>query len=287
MPNLLFQPTYERHLTVAAVYECPKKYEWLTKIRSGQRPAPSPSRALAIGIGMDAGVWELWANGWSVGPALEEAVRVLQTELVTPPSWDVPDTLRIVEHGVRQYAEQWNGIRQWEVLALHPYLDTAAWMAKVGVSGMAYLPMPDALFRIDGTITVVDLKTGRYAYDPNDWLTDPQMIINAAMVQRAWQEPVSYMVDYCQKPSESKSATASRTWTFPATMAMVLDDAKADLAWGWVRDGLDLIHHYETLRRTNDGVTAPHFPRALNACRGKYGLCEFYWEGCIGASDAR
>ncbi len=277
MPGLTFAPDHERHLTLTALGHCFEHYRLLQEQAQGRLPASVPGKSLLIGIGMDVGVGCLWAQTqagavrWNVDVAVGVAREALAAEY---PGLDVREAWAEIEPGIRQYAEQWgDGIRGWEILSVHPYLDRANWprLTLKLPGGRPYLTMPDVEARVGGVVTIVDHKTSAFGYKAEDWAFEPQMLANTLAASRHYGEPCQWLIDFMQRPSRYKK-NGLPTWTFPPVQAFPFTKERADAAEEWLNLGAHRLDWYDQYMCAHDG-------RDPAACRTWYGRCEF-WERC-------
>lgn len=282
MPSLTFYPQHQRHLTLAAAGHCLEHYRLLREQAEGRLAPSVPGASLLIGIGMDAGVGALWAQGaqWEPEPAMAVAERMLRAEY--PELATVAQVWPEVELGIRQYADQWaGGVRAWEVLSVHPYLDARRHPDLVLQlpDGNTYLTMPDMECRIGGVLTIVDQKTGAYPYKAEDWLWEPQLLVNCLALAVRFGEPVQYLIDYMQRPKKAWAgkgkpwvAADGAGWTFPLVHPVLFTAARRRLAESWLRLQSAKILLKHDLERLAEDLRDPA------QCHGRYGMCEFY--GC-------
>ena len=296
MPSLTFYPQHQRHLTLAAAGTCLEKYRLLREQAEGRLAPSVPGPSLLIGIGMDAGVGQLWAGSWNVQDAVEAAR--LQFALEYPGLATVAQVWPEVELGIRQYADQWDdGVRGWEVLAVHPYLDErrhcdlVLWLP----NGATYLTMPDMEARVGGVLTIIDQKTGAWPYKAEDWLWEPQLLVNCLALSQAHPgEPVQYLIDYMQRPKKQwkragkglvqllgrlEPAGTDATWTFPPVHPIPFTAERRAIAKGWLQGQplkIAMAQHMQI-----EGLDL----RDPAQCHGRYGLCEMHGR-CFGEEDA-
>lgn len=295
MPSLTFYPQHQRHLTLAAAGHCLEHYRLLREQAEGRLAASVPGASLLIGIGMDAGVGCLWASQWDVGAAVEAARTGLALEY--PGLATVAQIWPEVELGIRQYADQWgDGVRGWEVLAVHPYLDRGNHGRLVlrMLGDRTYLTMPDMEARVGGILTIVDQKTGAWPYKAQDWLWEPQLLCNCLALSRVHPgEPVQFLIDYMQRPKKQwkrkpvrigtvdgvdaslplgplAAAGTDATWTFPLVHPIPFTLARRAVAESW----LDLGARRREWFRGLQGNTMQDL-RDPAQCHTWYGWCEF------------
>ena len=280
MPGMTFAPDKERHLTLAALGHCLQHYGYLREQAAGLRAPGVPGKSLLIGIGLDAGVGALWQQfqrhgHWEADFGVQVAREQLEAE---HPGLALPDVRLEIEAGIRGYAEQWaDGVRGWEVIDVHPYLDPAehARLTLRLPDGRQYLCMPDMEVRAGGVLTVVDQKTSAFGYRAEDWAWEPQLLMNSYALAQRTGEPVQYLVDFMQRPSRYKKGAGVPTWTFPPTEPFPMTLARMQQADGWLR----LAGH--RLGLLEQMPADPAVLRDPAACRTWYGRCEF-WETCWG-----
>lgn len=271
MPPLTFLPQYDRHALFAAAGRCLQEYEWMRQEGAGQFPPADPGKSLLVGLGMDLGISMLWQQtaagmAWNVQAAVEAVVAGMPAEARGASAvWEVVSAEVVA--GVQQYAVHWQGVRQWKVLAVHPYLHMPTPMnLLLHPSDVPYLTMPDYVAEDGGVTVVVDVKTGAYPYEHTHYLWEPQMLVNCLpWVQRG---PVAYQIDYCQRPRKSGQ------WIFPATPPMFFTPAKEQLARAWLSQMAERKSVHLAMQARGDDLRNP------DACRRWYGRCG-YWEKCF------
>jgi len=281
MPPLTFAPLHERLMTLQAIGTCPREYHYIGQVKVGLLAPLPPSKPLAIGIGVDAGLGALWDQSirgleWNPGLAADIARERLYHEVEASGIPLEPDILEIVTAGLHTYHGQWAGVPRWTPLATQPAESPGPWRTacewRLGPAH-TLLIMPDLIARgADGTLLVVDHKTGAYAYDPAEWVTSIQLMTYAYVLAENLQEPVRYIVDYLQKPGRPTRA-GPKPWECPLTQAFSLTEGRAALVKEWLAQ-----READLARAAETGA----FPRNVGACRRRYGWCDYYPQ-CVGA----
>lgn len=271
VPGLTFLPEYERHLTLAALGQCPRKYAYLLECRRGARPEPRPGDALALGIIVHLGLGHLYADlgqhlSWD-SAALVRANEYMEGEAAAACRRDdIAGCLAQAKSAVAQYADHWGPMRAgWEVLAVNPAeaLELPAWTLLHGW----FLAYPDLVIHTAGKVIVLDHKTGKYAFKPGDWEHDPQLLTQALAARQLLPgAAVYYGIDYMQKPG-----ARTTVWSFPATPVWEFTPEKEAEAEEWLLLGEKRLDFYRDWWPGDQAQCAA----------GKYGMCE--WAGqCFG-----
>ena len=118
MPNLQHNATFERHMTLASMAQCPRAWWHNDRIRRGVEPDRVAGESLMVGIGVHAGLAHLWGQRragtqWLASLAMD-AIKG------TMPGMD-KKIVTEAEKAVADYALQWTGVRDhWVPRAIEP-----------------------------------------------------------------------------------------------------------------------------------------------------------------------
>lgn len=274
MPNLQHNSEYERHLTLASLAHCPRDYWWLSQMKAGTVEEGAAGESLKIGILMHVGLAALWNQRWEQTTWLSdlavEAVRLT-------PEWITLDkkVQDEVELGVRQYAEQWTGVRDgWTPLAIEPHsVPPEPWT----VLQERFVAYPDLIVdaRPKYPVLVNDYKTSKWRYEPEKWEYHPELLTQCLAARQlvGRGRPIYYQVDFLQRPDRKSNA-----WAFPVVQAWEFTEFKETLAQSWIMENMVRILSY---RDTCEGP----WPQELSQCETKYGMCQ-HFRRCFPQEDA-
>lgn len=293
MPNLLHNPSFERHLTLAALAHCPRDYWYTDKVRSGEMVDPKGGDSLMLGILVHHGLEHLWrqrqltsmlGRPWVPSYALDALEGTPEAATAPKPLLDE------AKKAVLDYAEQWTGARDhWKPLEVAPLdVPPAPWT----VLNQEFVAYPDLIVEagVMYPLVVVDHKTSMWKFEANKWEWHPELLTQCLAAKQLWPAlPTFYQIDYLQRPGKK-----ANVWSFPATPVWEFTEAKAAAAQEWVRHLIERRNGYRAIQYEGrvdlggESVTQYElpWPQELSQCQTPWGLCKWYGE-CFGkAVDA-
>lgn len=295
MPGLKHLPQYERHLTLASLYHCPRDYWYVAQMRAGKLAEDPTNEGLLVGVLVHAGLGALWrqrqeqanrlANGfgarvWQPSLALDAIDRAPELAYSCKPG-AAPLTplgeqvVKEAKKAVAEYAAQWTGARDhWQPIYIEDTNETVAepWR----LLGERFVAYPDLIVGNGMSTHVVDYKTSKWKFDARKWEYHPELLTQCVAAKQLTGGPVTYQVDFLQRPNKY-----STVWGMPTTPVWEFTKEKERLAWSWVREGLERMDELSTQHGSVISqlpYTHP-WPQALT-CETPWGVCKHY-ERCF------